>query len=138
MIWDVVIGGVFKTLDKIIPDPIERAEAKRKLLEMEQTQELAFLKAETDLAIEQIKVNLAEAQSSDPFTSRWRPGAGWVCVLGLAYQFLAQPLLAWGSSIGNYPAPPILDTGDLITLLFGMLGLGTLRTAEKVKGVAAK
>jgi len=136
MIWDVVIGGIFKTLDKIIPDPVERAEAKRRLLEMEQAQELAVMKAEVDLAVKQIEVNLAEAQSSDPFTSRWRPAVGWVCVFGLAYQFLAQPLLAWGSGLGGYAAPPVLPLGDLMTLLFGMLGLGTLRTAEKFKGVA--
>lgn len=136
MIWDVIIGGVFKTLDKIIPDPIERAEAKRRLLEMEQAQELAFLKADTDLAIEQIKVNLAEAQSTDPFTSRWRPGVGWVCVMGMTYQFLAQPLLAWGSAIWGYPAPPVLAFGDLMTILISMLGLGAYRTTEKIKGVA--
>lgn len=138
MIWDVVIGGIFKTLDKIIPDPIERAAAKLKLVELEQTKELAFLKADVDLALAQIQVNAVDAQSADPFTSRWRPAVGWVCVLGLGYQFLLQPLLAWGSTIGNYPAPPVLMLGDLMTLLFGMLGLSALRTGEKIKGVATK
>jgi predicted Na+-dependent transporter len=59
-----------------------------------------------------------------------------VCVLGLAYQFLVQPLLAWGSGVWAVPLPPNLDLGDLLTLLGGMLGLGSLRTAEKFKGVA--
>lgn len=136
MIWDVVIGGIFKTLDKIIPDPTERAAAKQRLLEMENNKELAYLKADVDLALEQIKVNLAEAQSSDPFTSRWRPAVGWVCVLGLAYQFLGQPLLAWGSTMGGYAAPPVLVLGDLMTILVGMLGLGAMRTTEKLGKVA--
>jgi hypothetical protein len=60
---------------------------------------------------------------------------GWVCVIGLLYTFLAQPLLAWGSGVWSIPVPPQLDMGDLLTLLAGMLGLSVSRTFEKFHGV---
>lgn len=138
MIWDVIIGGIFKTLDKIIPDPAERMMAKQKLLEMEQAKELEYLRADVQLAVEQIKVNAAEAANANPFVSGWRPGVGWVCVFGFGYQFVGQPLLAWVSTILGYPTPPTLVLGDLMTILVGMLGLGAYRTTEKIKGVASK
>lgn len=138
MIWDVIVEGVFKTLDKILPDPTERAAAKLKLLELEQSGQLAELKAETDLALQQIQVNLVEATSLDPYVSRWRPSVGWVCVMALGYTYLLQPLLPWvmrlfGIVVADLPA---LQTGELMPLMFGMLGLGAFRSYEKVKGVA--
>ena len=123
-------------LDRLIPDPVQRQAAKVKLLELEQAGRLAELDADLKLALGQLEVNKVEAASADRFVAGWRPAVGWVCVAGLGYQFLAQPLLAWSSGIGGWPVPPDLALGDLMTLLAGMLGLGTLRTAEKVKGVA--
>lgn len=137
MIWDTVLNGVFKTLDKVIPDPVARAEAQRRLIEAENLKELEFFRGDLQLAVEQIKTNAVEAQNASLFVAGWRPGVGWVCVAGLGYQFLAQPLLAWGAGLGGYDAPPELELGDLLTLLFGMLGLSTLRTVEKKAGVAA-
>jgi hypothetical protein len=120
-----------KTLiDRLFPDEhaqaAERQRAQVELLQLAQADNLA-----------QIEVNKVEAQHTDRFVSGWRPGAGWVCVAGLAYTFLAQPLLAWGSSIQGWPVPPVLDIEALMILLGGMLGLGGLRTFDKVKGVAS-
>lgn len=141
MIWDAVIGGIFKTLDKIIPDPVERAEAKRKLAEMEINRELEFLKADVNLALEQVKVNAAEATNPSVFVSGWRPAAGWVCVLGFAYMVLIRPILPWLVGL-LVPTPvdpmPEVELGDLTVLLFGMLGLTASRTVEKLNGVAAR
>ena len=71
-----------------------------------------------------------------PNWCRWRPAAGWVCVAGLAYQFLFQPLAAWSGGIHGWAPPPVLDLGDLYGLLFGMLGLGAYRSFERLKGKA--
>jgi len=60
---------------------------------------------------------------------------GWTCVVGLLYTFLLRPLLAWASGMIDIPVPPMLDMGDLFTLLAGMLGLGGMRTFEKLNGV---
>jgi hypothetical protein len=79
------------------------------------------------------EVNKIEAASTDRFVSGWRPAVGWVCAGGFAYTVLLQPLLPW--LFGGGPLPDI-PTEVLMTLLLGMLGLGGLRTAEKIKGAA--
>lgn len=133
----VKIGG--DLINKLIPDPQAKMEMKLKILEMAQNGELAELEASTNLALQQIAVNMEEAKSSSLFKGGWRPAAGWVCVFGLGYQFVGHPLIAWGASFyGGVPIPPQLDVGVLMTLLFGMLGLGAYRTYEKKEGVAAK
>lgn len=136
MIWDAVLGVVGKVIDRAIPDPAARDQARLELLRLEQQHQLEELKAETAVMLAQVEVNKADAGSSDPFQRRWRPAVGWVCCGGLAYQFVAGPLLGWASGIWGWPAPPHLDLGDLVTLLLGLLGLGSLRTAEKLQGRA--
>jgi hypothetical protein len=135
-----IIGGVIeaglKILDRVLPDPTQKLAAQLELLKLQQQGEFKVLEADLQLALAQTKINEVEAASPDLFKSGWRPGAGWVCVLGLLYQFLAQPLLAWGSVIQGYAAPPVLQLGDLYGLLFGMLGLGAYRSVERVKGKA--
>ena len=123
------IGG--KLIDKFWPDPATAAAAKLELFKSQQSGELQILVNETLLAKAQIEVNLEEAKSPDRFVSGWRPFIGWVCGAGLLYQFLIYPIL-----IAFLPKVVPLDMGTLITLLAGMLGFGTLRTTEKLKGVA--
>jgi hypothetical protein len=125
-----------KIIDKVIPDPQAKAEALFKLKELEQAGELKVLDADLQIALAQADINKAEATDPNAFRSGWRPAVGWVCVVGLAYTFILQPLLSWASGVWNIPAPPPLDMGDLFTLLGGMLGLGGLRTFEKLKKVA--
>ena len=135
-----IIGGLLdaglKILDKVLPDPAQKAAAQLELLKLQQAGEFKALEVDLQLALSQTKINEVEAASPDAFKSGWRPAAGWVCVLGLLYQFLAQPLLAWGSTMQGYAAPPVLELGDLYGLLFGMLGLGAYRSVERVKGKA--
>ncbi len=131
-----VIGTI---LDKIIPDPGAAADAKLKALELAQRGELAALDADVRLALGQMEVNKVEAASPDLFKSGWRPAVGWVCVSGLTYTFLLQPLLPWICSVvldRQITALPDLDITGLIALLGGMLGIGGMRTVEKIKGRA--
>lgn len=132
----LIIGPVAQLLDKVIPDPQAKAAAQLKLLELQQAGEFRELDNQLQRDLGQIEVNKAEAASGNAFASSWRPLCGYVCVLGLAYQFAIQPLLSWGSGLWGVPVPPQIDMGDLLTLLGGMLGLSTLRSAEKFKGVA--
>lgn len=135
-----LIGGLLeaglKVLDKVIPDPAAKAQAQVELLKLQQAGEFKQLEADLQLALAQAKINEIEAGSTDPFKSGWRPAAGWVCVAGLAYQFLFQPLAAWSGGIHGWAPPPVLELGDLYGLLFGMLGLGAYRSFEKTKGKA--
>ena len=82
----------------------------------------------------QIEVNKVEAGSSSLFVSGWRPFVGWTCGVALCYHFVLQPFLMFVlSSTGNPMELPIFDMTTLTTVLMGMLGLGGLRTYEKVK-----
>lgn len=129
------LGG--KIIDKVFPDPAARAAAQLELMKLAQEGELAQLTAETDLAKAQAEINQVEASSASLFVSGWRPFVGWVCGLGLAMQFLVAPMVSFlASMMGRQLAVPALDMSTLLTLLFGMLGLGGMRTFEKMKGVA--
>ena len=135
-----LIGGLLdaglKVLDRVLPDPAQKAAAQLELLKLQQAGEFRVLEADLQLALAQTKINEVEAAAPDAFRGGWRPAAGWVCVAGLGYQFLFQPLAAWSGGIQGWPAPPVLDLGDLYGLLFGMLGLGAYRSFEKTKGKA--
>ena len=137
MMWPLVIPAITQVLDKIIPDPQAAADAKLKALELAQKGDLAALDAELRLALGQLEVNKAEA-TTDMFRGGWRPAVGWVCVVGLAYQFVLQPVLPWLVALFGAQVPPLpaIDNETLMVLLTGMLGLGGLRTLERVKGKA--
>lgn len=134
--WNLLAPVITTVLDKLFPDPTAAAEAKLKFFEMTQRGELAALDAEMKLALGQLEVNKAEA-STDLFRGGWRPFAGWVCGFGLAYNFLVRPLLPWVIASLGYSVEvlPEIDIQTLMGLLFGMLGLGGLRSFEKLKGV---
>jgi len=100
-------------------------------------QEKAQMAAALSLVQGQMDINKTEAASSSVFTSGWRPAIGWVCGAAFAYTYVLYPILLWAKAIW-FPTitPPILgNDGMLYELLIGMLGLGGLRTFEKVKGV---
>lgn len=128
------IGG--KLIDKLFPDPGQKAAAQLALLELAQKGEFKQLDVDLASQLAQVEVNKIEAASSSFFKGGWRPAVGWVCVIGLFYNYLLQPLLAWYSSGMNIPAPPTIELGDLIVLLAGLLGLGTMRMTERLKGKA--
>lgn len=138
--WQTLIPLVGDLLGRILPDPKAADEAKLKLLEMAQRGELAQLDADMKLALGQIEINKAEAQSSDFWRGGWRPAVGWTCCAGLLYTFILRPLLPWFAAVSGVEVPPLpaLDMGPLLTLLGGMLGLGGMRTFERVKGVIPK
>ena len=135
--WQALIPAVVSVIDKVLPDPQQAAEAKMRALELAQKGELAALDADVRMALGQMEVNRAEAQT-DLFRGGWRPATGWCCVAGLAYQFILQPVLPWVVALFGTEVPPLpaIDNETLLVLLTGMLGLGGLRTLERVKGRA--
>lgn len=127
----LLLGPVFelgKTLiDRWLPDPQKKAEAELELFKMAQEGDLQKV-------LGQLEVNAKEAANPSLFVAGWRPGAGWAGVVGLMYAAIGNPLLSWLSSIKGWPMPPVLDTDVLLYILGGMLGLGSLRSVEKIKG----
>lgn len=109
-------------------DPVKMAELESKLLEME----FIAQKAQSD-------INLVEAQNPNLFVSGARPFIMWVCGFALAYQFILYSLICWFVAlIGSTITPPILNTEGLVTILLSLLGLGGLRTYEKMNNVTSK
>jgi hypothetical protein len=130
------IGG--KLIDRLWPDPATRDAAKLELFKAQQAGELQAAQQVFELAKAQIAVNQAEAASGSLFVSGWRPACGWICVVGLGYEFLICTLAPWAVELyvgHKIPDLPSLPTETLMTLLLGMLGLGGMRTFEKSKGV---
>jgi hypothetical protein len=122
--WPVLIPLLGQLLDKAIPDKGKAEEAKLELLKMQMNGDL-------QQTLGQLEINKEEAKNANLFVSGWRPSVGWVCSLGLVYEFLVRSI-AGGF---GYSFPPI-DTNALNSLLFALLGVAGLRTVEKVKGVA--
>jgi len=121
-----------KVIDRVWPDPVQAANAKLELMKLQQSGELAQIAGQMD-------INKVEAANPSLFVSGWRPGIGWVCGAGFAVQFVIGPLAEWGSTMYGHPVKfPPMDMGTMMPLLLGMLGLGGMRTAEKMQGVAAK
>ena len=89
------------------------------------------LSAEVQLALAQIKLNSNEATHPSMFVAGWRPAVGWICAIILFFNFIVGPLLAtFGVMV------PLLDAATMMPVLLGMLGLGGMRSFEKMKGVS--
>ncbi len=133
------LGTVFefggKILDKIFPDKDAADKAKLAMFQLQQQGEFKQMEQDYNLSLEQIKVNAVEA-AQPGLINKWRPALGWVCVCAYAFNYLGLPLANFAVDLMGLKVDIIaLDTGELTTLLFGMLGIGTLRTIDKIKGV---
>lgn len=128
-----------KIIDRVWPDPQQAAAAKLELFKAQQAGEFKEMDQAFEIAKAQIGVNQSEATNNSTFVSGWRPAIGWVCACALAYEYILRPLATWGvTAFGHQmPALPGLDD-NLWQLMMGMLGLGGLRSYEKIKGVASK
>lgn len=134
---DDAIAAALRIVDKVVPDPNARAAAAFEAAKLKQAGDFKSIDADLQVMQMQADVNKVEAASTDKFVSRWRPFIGWTCGVGLATQFLVAPLATWISALMGKPIVfPPLDMGTLITLLFGMLGLGGMRTIEKINGAS--
>lgn len=125
MIGAAILGTISSVLDKVIPDVNARKAAKEALAEAERQGEL-------DLLLGQLSINRQEAAHKSLFVAGWRPAVGWVCVLAMGNNFLIIPY-----ADAFFPNVMIqLDVAQMMPVLIGMLGLGGMRSYEKVRGVA--
>ena len=132
MAFDPITAGLDilgRVIDRVLPNKVEADRAKAELVTMQ-------VKGELDQMIGQLEINKTEAAHASIFVAGWRPASGWICNIGLAYTFLLQPLLTWLCAIAGVAQPPGIPFDALYVLLGSLLGVGTLRTVDKVKGVA--
>jgi hypothetical protein len=118
-------------ISRLFPDPAQKAAAEFELLKLTQDGDLQKILA-------QLAINAKEAESSSIFVAGWRPFVGWICGTGLLYATILHNLLEWLSAAKGWPMPPAVDTDVLLYVLGALLGIGTLRTVDKIKGVATK
>lgn len=137
-----ILGSV---IDKIIPNVAEREKVKLELQVRLAEQELEFAKLLSANDQGQIEINKQEAQSNSLFVSGWRPFVGWTCAVGVSWAFVFKPVLDWTVALLSRFFPqlvgfttPVLNTGELLSLLLGLLGMGGFRMMEKKWGVANK
>lgn len=94
---------------------------------------------EAQAAEAQAKINLAEAGSPNLFVAGWRPAVGWLCAFGLGYAVILKPFAEFIARLFGYQGGfPTIEGEILNTTLWGMLGLGLMRSAEKITGSAGK
>lgn len=121
-----VIGGLGTIIDDLFTSDEERL-----------TKEIVKQRIAQKPHLENFKILQTEAAHRSVFVAGWRPFVGWVCGFSLLYSFVLQGIVIWAMAIfwPNIPPPPMISTGPLLTILLGMLGLGGMRSFEKVKGL---
>jgi len=125
-----LIGPVTGLLDKFIPDADQKAKLAHEIATMSE-------KHAQEALLAQLEINKAEAASGSLFKGGWRPAVGWTCAIAFLYHFILKDLIIFGCAIAGVELPdmPDFDMGTLLTVLGGMLGIGSLRTYEKQKGL---
>ena len=129
-----IIGPVASIIDKIIPDKAARERAKIELIKLEGTQDMEEIHA-------RLSAIVAEAGSSDPWTSRARPSFLYVMYvmllaslpMGILAAFNPQAARTIAAGMNAYlnglPEPLFALFGT------GYLGYTAMRQWGKIKGV---
>lgn len=131
---DVLTPIVSKILD-FIPDPQKKAEAQLKLQQELDANSQALLASLTAVDKAQIETNTEEAKSSNLFISGWRPALGWICGAAFTWQYVLQPIVTYILTVSGRPVHlPMFDFSEMSTILMALLGMGGLRTWEKIQG----
>ena len=129
-IISTLIGPVSGLLDKFIPDAGEKMAIAHELSTMAE-------RHAQELAKGQLEVNKVEAASKSLFVAGWRPFIGWVCGLGFLSNFILIPMANFGLALAKIAVVvPMIDTAQMMPVLLGMLGLGGMRTVEKLNKVS--
>jgi len=124
-IAQAVVGVIDNVLDKFVEDKDLRAKLNHELKTQVQEANLA-----------QIAVNMEQAKHSSIFVAGARPAIMWICAFGLGWQFVFQPILIWVLAVTAYDIViPVIPTDGLLTLTLSLLGLGGMRSFEKMKGI---
>ena len=118
-----LIGPATQLLDKVIEDKDQKAQLAHEIATMAEKHSQEALKGQLD-------INKTEAAHKSLFVAGWRPAIGWICALGLLYNTIIANVVAIWVSV------PKVDTTLLVPVMMGMLGLGAMRSYEKVNRVS--
>ncbi len=132
-----IVDGAAKLIGMFKVSPEVKAQMEQQLTLANLDMQKAELAGQVAAMQGQLDANKAEAASTSIWVAGWRPGVGWTCALALFYHFVGLPFLQFLIALFHYqiPALPILDVGTLVAgILAPLLGLGTMRSYEKVQG----
>ena len=126
-----VLPSVMEVAGRFLPEDKEKRAAAEREIEAQLTTHLAKI----DLA--QLEINKVEAASRSVFVSGWRPFIGWSCGAAMALNFIVFLIASFVlAQTGHLVELPTLDMSEMMPVLMGLLGLGGLRTVEKIKQVS--
>jgi hypothetical protein len=132
-----IIGTIGGIISQVLPDTKAKDKALAELDLRRLEIEAKLQDAITQENLGQIEINKIEAGHSNIFVSGWRPFIGWACGIAIVWAFLLQPFFTWfAMMIGHDITVDSSNTDQLFQLVLAMLGMGGLRTFEKIKGVA--
>jgi len=131
------VAGLFQTIiSRVWPDPADAARAAQAMAELEQAGEFKRIDSALQELQMQVDVNKIEAQNPSVFVSGWRPSVGWICSLALFWHFIGRPFATWILLLNDIKADiPVVEMSDLWIILGGLLGIGGMRSYERVHGV---
>lgn len=129
-ILSMIFGPIFGIVDDVIKDKAQAEQLKAQL-------QTTAIQAVVQSAVAQATINANEANSRSMFVAGWRPFVGWICAVAFAYQAIGIPLITFGCAFYQIDIPmlPSIPFNELLGILGGLLGLGTLHTVDKINGV---
>lgn len=144
------IGDIVKGVGSIADDLFTSDEERLKMAFEEKKVDATLLQG-------QMAINAEEAKHTSIFVAGWRPCIGWIGAMAMAYQFILYPLLIWLWSLGQaqgwipcyinpneavgactFTTPPVFDSGPLFAIITGMLGIGSMRSFDKLNHTDTK
>jgi hypothetical protein len=129
----LILGSVLELgktlLERFFPDEEERRKAEADFIK-------SAMDGELKQVIAQLEINAREAQHPSVWVAGWRPAFGWFGAVGFLYATIIQPVMVWYGSSKGWPMPPDINADLLWVVITGMLGIGGLRTFEKVQRVS--
>lgn len=121
------VGGV---IDSLFTSDEERLDKQTMMMRVEQAPKMMMS-----------QISLKEAGHRSLFVAGWRPFIGWTAGLSLAFYFIPQYIMGAYIFVNSY-----INTGNIIEypvkpdaaleLVIALLGLGALRTFEKLNNVS--
>lgn len=144
-----IIGGIAKSVLGLDPKSPTFEQDANAMFEKNPEKMIEFKKAlfshqeemaKIDVASRKLQtdINLVDAQSKNKFQTNWRPFIGWQCGIAFGYALMVHNIFAWVSLNQGWDAPPEINVGLLVTTLGGMLGIGGMRSYDKLKGTNTK
>lgn len=129
-ILSAILPKALDIIDEVIPDKDAAQKAKLEI-------ETKLIEASVATNLAQIETNKAEAQHRSVFVAGWRPMIGWACAIGIFWMAIGEPMANYVMALAGMDTSvlPKMPHDILLELTFALLGMSTLRTFEKLKGV---